>query len=241
MTTQLIPVSPRPVGPETIPTVNARELHSFLEVKRAFSHWIKDQIERARLVENRDFVTAVIKDNRQILVEYYLTIDAGKHIGMISNTDKGFEVRDYFIECERVAKNPIAQLNDPASLRALLLVNVEKVIALEHKVEVMQPKVDALDRLTDSDGWLCLRDAAKACKMAQNKFIDWLIVNRWLYRDQKGKLRGRSEKTPTFVNHKITPIPIDDDVDRVSMQPMITAAGLTKLSGIFNIELEATA
>src|SRR5690606_28048169 len=48
--------------------------------------------------------------------EYHLTIEAGKHIAMMSGTDKGFEVRDYFIECERLAMEPakaVAQVADP--------------------------------------------------------------------------------------------------------------------------------
>ncbi len=40
----------------TIDAANARDLHSFLEVRKDFSDWIKYQIERARLVENRDFL-----------------------------------------------------------------------------------------------------------------------------------------------------------------------------------------
>jgi hypothetical protein len=34
-------------------------------------------------------------------MEYRLILDGAKHIAMIANTDKGFEVRDYFIDCER--------------------------------------------------------------------------------------------------------------------------------------------
>jgi len=45
---------------------------------------------------------------------------------MMSGCDKGFEVRDYFIECERRAKNPLAALNDPAAMRSLLLTYTEK-------------------------------------------------------------------------------------------------------------------
>ena len=61
---------------------------------------MKAQIEPARLVENRDYVCFTQKgesngrggDRRSI--QYYLTIDAGKHIEMMSGIDKRFEVRD---------------------------------------------------------------------------------------------------------------------------------------------------
>lgn len=54
---QLIPVAPHTVGSETIPTVNARELHTFLESKAEFRHWIKDRIEQFDFAEGSDFVT----------------------------------------------------------------------------------------------------------------------------------------------------------------------------------------
>lgn len=36
--------------------VDARELHSFLEVGRDFSNWIKDRIEKYRFVQGRDYI-----------------------------------------------------------------------------------------------------------------------------------------------------------------------------------------
>lgn len=56
MQNQLIRVVPLTIDSELTQTVNARELHAFLEVGKDFSTWIKDQITRARLIENRDFV-----------------------------------------------------------------------------------------------------------------------------------------------------------------------------------------
>ncbi len=111
MTTQLIPVVQSAINNQIVPTVDARQLHSFLEVGKDFSSWMKAQIKRARLVENREFVTLTQKGERKegvkgasISIEYALTIEAGKHIAMMSGTDKGVEVRDYFLECERQAK-----------------------------------------------------------------------------------------------------------------------------------------
>lgn len=105
---ELIKIEPRQINDHEIQTVNARELHAFLGVKRQFTDWIKDQIERGRFVENRDFISLHVKVKRETgattRIEYHLTIDAAKHIAMMSNTDKGFEVRDYFIECERRLK-----------------------------------------------------------------------------------------------------------------------------------------
>lgn len=105
---ELIKIESRKTSSGEILTVNARDIHTFLGIKRRFADWIKDQIERGRFVEHRDFISLHVKVKRETgattRIEYHFTIDAAKHIAMMSNTDKGFEVRDYFIECERRLK-----------------------------------------------------------------------------------------------------------------------------------------
>lgn len=91
---ELIPIQLASIENQTVNTVSARDLHAFLEVGKDFSTWIKAQLDRARLVENRDFIKLTQKGELsatgQIRIEYYLTIEAAKHIGMMSGTEKGF-------------------------------------------------------------------------------------------------------------------------------------------------------
>ena len=42
------------------PTVNARDLHAFLEIGKDFSNWIKDRIEQYGFTENQDFVCSPV-------------------------------------------------------------------------------------------------------------------------------------------------------------------------------------
>ena len=152
---QLIKIDNRQIAQQSAQTVNARELHASLEVGKDFSNWVKAQITRARLVENRDFVKVAQKgelsSTGQTVIEYHLTIEAAKHIAMVSGTDKGFEVREYFIECERRTKEMPAPmslqdaLGDPEMVRGMLLVYTNKVIALQKQVTEQAPKVQALD------------------------------------------------------------------------------------------------
>lgn len=46
--TLLVPIHSADFGAETLPTVNARELHAFLRVGRDFSNWIKGRLEQLR-------------------------------------------------------------------------------------------------------------------------------------------------------------------------------------------------
>ena len=60
-------------------TVNARELHSFLESKQDFSTWIKNRIADYDFVENQDFIAAPQKygaanGGHATRKEYYITL-----------------------------------------------------------------------------------------------------------------------------------------------------------------------
>lgn len=135
------------------------------------------------------------------------------------------------------------QLTNPAQMSRLQLIQLamqaeEERLQLEHQVDELKPLAAVANRLTGADGWLCIRESAKALKMPEKKLVFWLLENKWLYRDMKGRLRGYADKTPKYINHKITPIPTDADAEKVSLQAMITPAGLTRLADIFNVEME---
>jgi anti-repressor protein len=56
---ELIKISESDIDGRQIQTVSARDLHAFLEIGKDFSTWIKAQIERARLLEGRDFLKEI--------------------------------------------------------------------------------------------------------------------------------------------------------------------------------------
>ena len=75
---QLISINTGDIGGQSVQTVNARDLHAFLGVAKDFSNWIKAQINRARLVEEQDFVVVAQKGGNlqggRPSLEYHLTI-----------------------------------------------------------------------------------------------------------------------------------------------------------------------
>ena len=95
--------------------VSARELHRFLESKQEFATWIKNRIEKYGFVENQDFEVFdnFIKNPNggRPLIEYALTIDTAKEIAMVEGNEKGKQARRYFIECEKLAQNPVSNLS----------------------------------------------------------------------------------------------------------------------------------
>lgn len=92
--------------------VNARDLHSFLQVGKVFAAWIQERIGKYEFVENEDFIA--IFQNRKIghgrgKVDYHLTLDMAKELSMVENNDKGREARRYFIAMEKkaLAQEPV--------------------------------------------------------------------------------------------------------------------------------------
>lgn len=69
---ELIKVVESTVGSEVISTVNARDLHVFLESKQDFSTWIKARIEQYEFVENQDFTRLhrKMEANNATIIDY---------------------------------------------------------------------------------------------------------------------------------------------------------------------------
>ena len=243
MSDQLIPIVVRAVGSDSIPTASARRLHAFLGVGKDFSTWIKDQIARARLLENRDYIVFTEKGENpkggRPTLEYYLTIDAGKHIAMMSGTDRGFEVRDYFLECERLAMkaaiDPMQALNDPATMRRLLLTYSEKVLTLQSENAVLVPKAEALDRIATADGSMCITDAAKTLQVQPRKVFAILQEQKWIYRrvgcDRWIAYQDKLQQQ--LLEHKTTTVSRSDGSEKIIEQVRITPKGLSKLALLF--------
>lgn len=122
---ELINVGAHRIGSERLQTVNARDLHAFLEVGKDFSTWIKERIEQYGFVKNQDFVCSPIPGskgrgghNRR---DYHLALDMAKELAMVERTEKGRQARRYFIECERIARSKMAGVDEaehePSSTR----------------------------------------------------------------------------------------------------------------------------
>lgn len=134
----------------------------------------------------------------------------------------------------QVAKpvDPMKLLADPHALRNALLTYSEKVIELEQQVEVMQPTVEAFDRIATADGSLCLTDAAKALQLRPKDLISWLNQKQWIYkRAGASHYVGYQEKVQSgYLEHKVKDIQLPDGTIKITEQVRVTPKGLTRLS-----------
>lgn len=236
---ELIKIDTNDAGQQT---VNARDLHEFLESKQDFSTWIKNRINQYGFVEGIDFIPFHNSVERAVggavRIEYHLTIDMAKELSMVERNEKGKQARQYFIACERQAKDPMTALNDPAAMRQILLTYTEKVIALEETVKEQAPKVAALDRIATADGSMCITAAAKHLQVRPKDLFRWLSENKWIYRRQGNKsyLAYQNRIQQGVLEHKVTTQIFGDGIEKIYEQVRVTPKGLTKLSEVFETQ-----
>lgn len=192
MSNELFALVSQSIGDETQQTVNARELHSFLEVGKDFSTWIKDRIEKYGFVEDVDYVKIDSpkmgnqKGGDRRSIEYYISLSMGKEIGMVERTEKGREVRHYFIECEKRLKETRQQMalaipqTLPEALR-LAADLAEKNQQLIEQAKIDTPKAEWCDRVTAANEHMTITQAAKTLNYPPRKFKDYLRQIGFIY------------------------------------------------------------
>lgn len=183
------------------PVVSARDLHKELKIKTRFSQWV-DQNFKA-FEENYDFSSVVITTQQnqyggtKHLQDYALSLDMAKHLAMMSKSNKGHEVRQYFIQVEKDFNSP-----EKIMARALKIAD-RKIVSLEHKNEVLKleleearKQTDYLDLILQTKDMLTTTQIAQDYGMSANKFnkilkqvgIQRKVNGQWiLYMKYQGK------------------------------------------------------
>ncbi|OPB29803.1 antA/AntB antirepressor family protein [Bartonella sp. WD12.1] len=234
----LIAIQNNTINQETVQTVNARELYTFLEVGRDFTNWIKDRIKKYEFEEGKDYVLTLAKiGERQnvVLKEYYLTLDMAKELAMVERNEKGKQARQYFIECERKAKQITFSQIDYSNPRVMLGVFMHLKNENERKdyiIAELTPKAEALERLERSDGLHCVSDTAKMLGLLTKDLTNYLLNHRWAYRrTQKGPLLPYQSKINEGLMDCVSKtIQIAGGREMSVSNAKITPKGLTRLS-----------
>lgn len=189
----LIPVTRRVVGGATVQAVNARDLHTFLEVATAFKDWITRRIEDFGFTEGTDFCSFLSESlGGRPAKEYALTLGMAKELAMVERNEKGKQARLYFIECERLALLGAAGYRIPETRAEALRLAADlddqvrtlscKVEAQAQDIAVLEPKAEFCDRVARAAGEHSVNEAAKILGSGQNRLFQWLESKGYLYR-----------------------------------------------------------
>lgn len=110
-----------------INSVNAREIHSYLEIKTPFSMWIKRAIEKYDFEDGQDFTTHKFVNGKATQIDYIVSFDMAKELCLVEPNEKGKETRKYFIYFEQKAKEVIANQSSEIQLLQGMLNTLSKM------------------------------------------------------------------------------------------------------------------
>lgn len=176
------------------PIVSGRQLHEALGVKTEYRKWFGRMAEYG-FEENQDFARVTQKcptpGGLQDMTDHIIKLDMAKEIAMIQRTDKGKEVRQYFIQVEKDFNSP-----EKIMARALLMAD-KKIHKLETQIEADKPKVLFADAVSASHTSILVGELAKLIsqngyKIGANRLFSWMRENGYLI-----KRKGSDWNMPT--------------------------------------------
>lgn len=205
---ELISLNQSTINGELQQAVNARELHAFLESKQDFSTWIKNRIEQYDFVENQDFCSFHKIVEREIGAtvrnEYHITLDMAKELAMVERNDKGKQARQYFIECERKLRERQLKLAPTTYVEALraLADEVEAHNKTQEQLAIAAPKSEYFDKLVEHNLLTNFTITAKEFGIKRKDLIDYLLTNKYVYRDSHANIVAYAAHVPTLFEIK---------------------------------------
>ena len=165
--------------------VSARELYNFLEVTERFSNWFERQMQFG-FEESIDFIGCKFFNTQanQELQDYVLKIDMAKEISMLARSEKGKQIRKYFIELEKAWNSP-----EKIMARALQIAN-HQIETYKQQIEYQKPLVEFADKMLGSKDSLLIRVYAKllndeGLKIGEKKLYSWFRDNGYLNKNNE--------------------------------------------------------
>ena len=168
--------------------VMGRDLHAFLGVRDNYTDWMKRMIAYG-FSAGQDFSEISDKPSGagRPRTDHIVSLDMAKEISMIQRTDKGKQARQYFIECERRAKEP-AQLSPEELMARAIKVADSTIKELEAKTRELEPAAKSWTYLAAPGGDYSVAGAAKTLSrdpninIGRNKLFDFMAQLKWIFR-----------------------------------------------------------
>lgn len=216
------------------PTVLARDLHDFLEVKTAFKDWFPRMCEYG-FSEGTDFCSFLSESTGgRPAQDAQLTIEMAKEICMLQRNERGKHARQYFIQLEKDWNSP-----EKVMARALQIAD-KKIRRLETQIEEDKPKVLFAGAVETSKSSILIGELAKilkqnGVKIGPIRLFEWMRQNGYLIRrngsdynmpTQRAMEMGLFEIKETSIVHA-------DGHTSISKTPKVTGKGQVYFVNLF--------
>jgi len=133
--------------------VSARDLYEFLGLNK--THWkrwyTKNIVNNGFAADGVDYEGFALMANGNQVKDFALSMDFAKKIAMTTNTDKGEEARDYFLEMERVAWGSKETQLTTASSDDLILMLAQRNVEVSKRMDTVEQDVKELKAQAKSD------------------------------------------------------------------------------------------
>ena len=107
----------------------------------------------------------------------------------------------------------------------------KRIADLSSQNEIMKPKADYFDRLVDRNTLTNFRETAKQFGIAPKKFVSFLVENKFIYRDKRGRLLPTEGKNDGLFEVKEC---VNDKNKWSGTQTLITPKGREVLKLLLN-------
>lgn len=167
--------------------VLGRDLHAFLEIGKDYSTWFKDMCQYG-FIAGQDFTPKSGKTSEaggRPRIDHIISLEMAKEICMIQRSPLGKQARQYFIECERRARNNVPALSGP-ELVARALIEAQNILEeKDHQIKELAPKALFADAVAASSGSVLIREFAKELcqngyETGEKRLYEWFRNNGYL-------------------------------------------------------------
>lgn len=169
------------------PTVLARDLYEFLEVKTAYKDWFPRMCEYG-FSEGIDFCSFLSESTGgRPAQDAQLTIEMAKEIAMLQRNEQGKKARQYFIQLEKDWNSP-----EKVMARALRIAD-QKIYALETQNLVLEQKVAEYEPIVQYvDTILQCPDAVTTSQIAADYGLSARRLNAILHEERIQRMSAAS-------------------------------------------------
>ena len=215
--------------------VSAKELYQNLGYdKSQYKRWYeKNIVNNDFAIINQDYSLLDIRSSEKrgnFAKDFALSIDFAKRISMLARTIEGENIRNYFLEVEKIAKSNVAPTN-PLDLLKLAVFEMEKK---DKQIAFLQPKAELMDKVLDAEEKIDIGQASKILELpfGRNTMFKKL-------REKGIFFKNKNEPKQEYISRKYFVlkekyITRNNHDGFIVLKVLVTQKGLEFLSNIFN-------